>query len=102
MGGAKTVAFTAGTRVKVKAPGAVPEWSEWDDDHQRTSNSVKKRLQQMFFRGDRRISALVTFIASESQRIKLRSANRVKVELRDAAGASIVITADALNLVAAA
>lgn len=101
MGGMKT-GLAAGARVKVKSPGAVPEWSTWDDDQQRTSNSVKKRLQQMFFRGDRRVSGSVVYISSESVRTKLKSSKRVKVELRDAAGATVVVVADETNLVHAA
>ncbi len=99
MGGAKTVRVGAGARVRVKAPGPVPEWSTWDDDGQRTSTPVKKRLQQLFFRGDKRVMAEVVYIASESVRERLKSRNQIKVELRDPAGASIIITADATNLI---
>ena len=92
--------FNAGARVKVKKAGSVPEWSAWDDDHQRTSTSVKKRLQQMFFAADKRISAQVIYIGSESLRDRLKSKNQVKVEVRDPAGASVVLLADATNLIA--
>jgi len=102
MVGSKSPVLSAGTKVKVRSPGAVPEWSEWEDDNQRTSNAVKKRLQQMFFRGDRRVSATVVYIASESRRAKLKLHKRILVELRDPAGSSIVVTVDATNLVAAA
>lgn len=97
---AGTKFLAAGTRVRVKDPVTVPAWSEWENDNQRTSTSVKKRLQQMFFKGDKRIQAEVVFIGSESERDKLRSKGWVKVQIRDAAGAMIVITADALNLAA--
>jgi len=89
--GAKFMA--AGTRVKVNNPGAVPQTSVWDDDGQRTSTSVKKRLQQLFFKGDRRISAQIVYVGSESERERLRRKNQIKVEIRDAAGSCIVITA---------
>ncbi len=92
---------SAGTRVRVAKPGPVPHWSTWDDDRQRASTAVKKRLQEMFFGQDRRIQAAVVFIGSESQRDELRRKNQVKVELRDAAGSRVVIVADALNLEAA-
>jgi hypothetical protein len=97
----RSVALAAGTRVKIKNPGTVPEWSVWDDDRQRTSTPVKKRLQQLFFRGDRRITASLVYISNESLRDRLRARNQVKVELRDPAGASITILADASNLTAA-
>lgn len=90
----------AGTRVKILNPGAVPQWSTWDDDGQRTSTPVKKRLQQLFFKGDRRISAEVIYIGSEGERDRLRSRGHVKIQLRDAAGSIIVITADTENLAA--
>lgn len=85
--------------MKVKTPGAVPTWAEWDDDHQRTSVSVKKRLQELFFKGDKRIIAEVVYIASESLRERLKSKNQFKVELRHPSGASLIILADATNVV---
>jgi hypothetical protein len=90
--------LSAGTRVKVTAAGPVPAWSTWDDDKQRTSTPVKKRLQELFFKGDKRILAEIIYIANESERLRLRDENRVKVQLRDSAGACIVITADSENL----
>ncbi|MEP0847681.1 MAG: hypothetical protein HRF50_12800 [Phycisphaerae bacterium] len=93
--------ISAGTRVKVRTPGDVPAWSEWDDDHQRTSVSVKRRLQKLFFAGDRRIGAEVVYVSNEAQREKLRTAGRVKLQLRDPAGSIIVITAPLENLAAA-
>lgn len=101
MVGMRSLTLAAGTRVKVKSPGTVPQWSVWDDDKQRTSTPVKKRLQQLFFRGDRRISASLVYIGSEALRDRLRARNQVKVEVRDPAGASIIILADATNLTAA-
>lgn len=88
----------SGTRVRVVNAGPVPQWSTWDDDKQRTSTPNKRRLQQMFFRGDKKISASVVFISSEHERETLKKSGRVKVELRDPAGSMIVITADAANL----
>ena len=91
------VSLPAGARVRVKKPGSVPEWSEWDPC-QRTSTPVKRRLQQLFFLGDKRIQAEVLYISSEGLRERLRNQGRVRVELRDPAGCSIVILADAENL----
>lgn len=93
--------MAAGTRVRVREAGAVPHWSTWDDDRQRTSNSVKKRLQEMFFGGDRKILGQILFVSSESTRDLLRKKNQVKVEIRNAAGQRLIITADANNLEAA-
>ncbi len=90
----------AGARVKVKNPGPVPTWSTWEND-QRTSTSVKRRLQQLFFKGDRRITGHVVYIASESQRDRLKSKGKVKVELRDPAGSSVIVLAENDNLIAA-
>ncbi len=98
--GKPRVSLAAGARVKVKSPGPVPEWSVWDAC-QRTSTHVKKRLQQAFFAGDKRIQAEVQYIGSESLRDRLRNEGRVRVELRDSAGASIIILADSGNLVSA-
>lgn len=90
--------FSAGTKVRVSSPGPVPNWSTWDDDHQRTSTPVKKKLQSMFFNGDKRIHAAVVYIGSESEREILKRKNQIKVELKDAAGSRITIVADATNL----
>lgn len=97
----RTKSMAAGTRVKVKKPGAVPVDSTWDDDGQRTSTPVKRRLQQLFFKGDKRVSASVVYVSSETLRARLKNRKQVKVELRDAAGASIVIVAPSENLIAA-
>ena len=101
MGGMKVKFLTAGTRVKVREPGSVPEWSVWDNDGQRVSNSVKKRLQQLFFNGDRRVVGTVLYLTKESEREQLRRHNRVKVEVRDSAGCSVIFTAETENLHAA-
>ncbi|NLX12407.1 MAG: hypothetical protein GXY44_01970, partial [Phycisphaerales bacterium] len=60
--------MAAGTKVRVKDPGEVPEWSKWDDDGGRTSAQVKKRMQSLFFRGDRKIVGEVLYIGRESER----------------------------------
>jgi hypothetical protein len=96
----RRTSLAAGTRVKVKTPGPVPHWSVWDPC-QRTSSHVKKRLQGLFFKGDRRVTAEIVYIASESDRDKLKAKGRVKLHLRDAAGSSVTILADANNLAAA-
>jgi hypothetical protein len=88
----------SGTRVRVKSPGSVPATSTWDDDHQRTSTPVKKRLQQAFFKGDKKVRGEVIYISSESIRERLRSKGQVKVEIRDPAGSCIVITAESALL----
>ncbi len=95
----RTATFTAGVKVKVREPGTVPVWSEWDDDHQRTSTTVKKRLQQLFFQGDKRLAAHVVYIANESLRDRLRAKGQVKVEVRSPSGSSLVMLAEASNLV---
>jgi hypothetical protein len=90
--------MSAGTRVRIEAPGPVPNWSTWDDDGQRTSTPVKRRLQQLFFNGDRKIQAEVVYVGNESERDRLRNLGRVKVQLRDPAGCMIVLTAEAASL----
>lgn len=94
-------ALGAGTRVHVRRPGAVPQFSTWDDDGQRTSSAVKRRLQTLFFQGDKRVHASVVYVASEALRERLKSKGHVKVELRDPAGSSVVILAEFENLTAA-
>lgn len=89
---------SVGTRVRIKDPGAVPVWSAWDDDGQRTSTPVKKRLQKQFFSGDRRIQGRVMYVGNEAERDKMKSLGRVKVEIRDQAGSMLVITAPVDNI----
>lgn len=90
--------LAAGTRVRVSRPGPVPSGSTWDDDGHRTSNYVKRRLQQLFFKADKRIHAEIVFIASETERERLRRKGMVKVQLRDPAGCMIVISAPVEHL----
>jgi len=90
--------LAAGTKVRVIEPMDVPEWSEWDDDKGRCSTPVKKRLQTMFFKGEKKVGAEIIYIAKETERDKLRRLGRIKVRLRDPSGASVVITADSGNL----
>lgn len=92
--------ISAGAKVRMRGPIEVPHWSEWDDDKQRTSNVVKKRLQRLFFKADKKIQAEVVFVGSESERDRLRNLGRLKVSIRDAAGSEIVITAPACELLA--
>jgi hypothetical protein len=90
--------IASGTKVTVVASMDVPHWSTWDDDRGRTSVPTKRRLQQMFFRGDKRLTAEVMYIAKESERDKLRRDGRVKVRVRDPSGSSVVITAEVAKL----
>lgn len=89
---------SAGTRVRIRDAGPVPNWSEWECDGGRTSTPVKKRLQKMFFSADKKLSAEVVYISNESERDKLRNLGRVKVQIRDAAGSILVVTAPVDNL----
>ena len=92
----------AGTRVRVTKPMTVPLDSTWEDDFQRTSTSVKRRLQQQFFQGEKTIHAQIVYVASESERINLQRKNQLKVELRSPAGSTIVINAPVEHLLACA
>ena len=91
--------LAVGTKVKVAEPMEVPEWSTWDDDKGRTSGSVKKRLQGMFFRGDRKVVGEIVYIAKDSVREKLRRNGQIKVRIKDQSGSMLVITADPAKLV---
>ena len=91
--------LAAGTKVRVKEPTEVPEWSKWDDDGGRTSSQVKKRMQAMFFRGDRKIVGEVLYIGRESERERLRRKGQIKVRVRDSAGTMLAITVDPKNLI---
>ncbi|MBW7904130.1 MAG: hypothetical protein LC135_13680 [Phycisphaerae bacterium] len=93
--------ISAGTRVRVREAGPVPTYSTWDDDGQRTSTPVKKRMQKAFFGGDRRIQAEVIYIGNESERERLRAKGLAKVQLRDSAGCMVVVTAEVASLIAA-
>jgi len=98
MGFAQTNHFGAGTKVRMSKPMEVPQWSIWDDDKGRVSTPVKRRLQTMFFKGDKRVSAEVMYIANETEREKLRRLGRVKIRVRDLSGASVIITAENAKL----
>jgi hypothetical protein len=91
--------LAVGAKVKVIEPMEVPEWSTWDDDKGRTSGPVKKRLQGMFFRGDKKVVGEIVYISKESVREKLRRNGQVKVRVRDQSGSILVITADPAKLV---
>ncbi len=91
--------LAAGTKVRIKEPCDVPEWSKWDDDGGRTSSQVKKRMQAMFFRGDRKIVGEVLYIGRESEREMLRRKGQIKIRVRDSAGTMLAITADPSNLI---
>jgi hypothetical protein len=90
-----------GAKVRVVEPTEPPEWSVWDDDKGRTSGPVKKRLHGMFFRGDKKVTAEVVYVAKETDREKLRRKGQIKVRLRDPSGATLTITADPGKLVRA-
>ena len=77
MGFAQTNHFGSGTKVRVAKPMAVPQWSTWDDDKGRVSTPVKRRLQTLFFKGDKRLSAEVMYVANETEREKLRRLGRI-------------------------
>lgn len=87
--------LAAGTKVTIAKAMDVPTWSECDDDKGRTSAPIKRRLQQLFFRGDKKVTAEVIYIPNETERDKLRRMNRVKVRVREAAGTAAVFTAPA-------
>jgi hypothetical protein len=90
--------LAVGAKVRVAEPTEVPEWSAWDDDHGRTSSSIKKRLQYLFFQGNSKILAEVVYVSKEAEREKLRRQGRVKIRLRDPSGCMLVITADPAQL----
>jgi len=90
--------MAVGTKVRVNEPMDVPEYSNWDDDHGRTSASLKKRLQGMFFRGDRKLAAEIVYVSKESERERLRRKGLVKIRVKDQAGCMLTITADPKTL----
>ena len=90
--------LSEGTRVKVADPGDVPQYSTWDDDGGRISTRVKKRLQKLFFRGDKHLSAEVMYVPKETERERLRRKGLVKLRVRDPAGCTLVLTADPCKL----
>ncbi len=91
--------FASGTKVWIAEPMDVPGWSEWDDDKGRTSRPVKKRLQQRFFRADRKVTGEIVYIASERVRELLRRKGQIKVRIRDQSGCAMTLTADPATLV---
>ncbi|HOA74500.1 MAG TPA: hypothetical protein PL151_17285 [Phycisphaerae bacterium] len=91
--------MAVGTKVRINEPMDVPEYSAWDDDHGRTSAALKKRLQGMFFRGDRKLVAEIVYVAKESERERLRRKGLVKIRIKDQAGSMLTITADPKTLV---
>lgn len=99
MGFGSSSNLASGTKVRVIEAMDVPEWSTWDDDKGRTSGSVKKRLQQRFFRKDPKLTAEIVYIASEEVRERLRRKGQIKVRIRDQSGCALVVTADPAKLV---
>ena len=91
--------FASGTKVRIAESMDVPQWSTWDDDKGRTSGAVKKRLQQRFFRADRKLTAEIIYIATEEARERLRRKGQTKVRVRDQSGCAMVLTADPATLV---
>jgi hypothetical protein len=86
--------MAVGTKVRVVEPMDVPEYSTWDDDGGRTSAMLKKRMQSMFFRGDRKLVAEIMYIGKESERERLRRKGLVKLRIKDQAGCILTLTAD--------
>ncbi len=86
--------MAVGTKVRVNAAMDVPDYSTWDDDGGRTSAMLKKRMQSMFFRGDRKLTAEIMYIGKESERERLRRKGLVKLRVRDSAGCILNLTAD--------
>jgi hypothetical protein len=91
--------MAVGTKVRVAEPMDVPEYSSWDDDHGRMSASLKRRMQALFFRGDRKLAAEIVYISKESERERLRRRGLVKIRVRDKAGCILTLTADPSTLV---
>jgi hypothetical protein len=90
--------LAVGTKVRVAEPMEVPEYSTWDDDGGRVSSSIKKRIQNLFFRGDRKLAAEIVYISKESERERLRRKGLIKVRIRDKAGCFLTLTADPSTL----
>jgi len=99
MGFAQSNSFGSGTKVRISSSMSVPQWSTWDDDKGRVSTPVKKRLQGLFFKGDKKVSAEVMYISKETEREKLRRLGRVKIRIRDLSGATVTVTAESAQLV---
>lgn len=91
-------ALVSGTPVKVITPGPPPPGVEWDDDKQRTSGPVKKRMVEMFFRGDKKLRSEVAWIVSESARDELKRKGLMKVKVRESSGTTLTFTVPAANL----
>jgi hypothetical protein len=91
--------LAVGMKVRVAEPMDVPEWSKWDDDKGRTSSSIKKRLQSLFFQGSKKVVAEVVYVSRESEREMLRRKGQVKIRVRDQSGCMLSITADPTKLI---
>ncbi len=87
-------AISAGMKVRLIAPMAVPVWCEFDDDRGRVSNHVKQIIRDRFFKADPKLTAEILHISKEGEREKLRKAGRTKVRVRMPSGDTIVITAE--------
>jgi len=91
--------LSVGARVRMSEATDVPGWSKWDDDKGRTSASVKRRLQSMFFQGNRKVVGEVVYVSRESEREALRRLGRVKIRARDPSGSMLTFTADPTRLI---
>ena len=94
MGNNGTKHLAVGAKVRVAEPMDTPEWSKWDDDKGRTSTTLKKRMQSMFFQGNPKVQAEILYIAKESERARLARIGQIKIRLRDKTGCMLNITAD--------
>ena len=92
------ISYPQGSKVRIKTPTLVPDWSVWDDDKGRCSASVKKKLRQDFYMKNIKLSVETVYIAKETEREKLRKLNRTKVRIRHPNGSSIVLIVDLENL----
>jgi hypothetical protein len=94
-------AISAGMKVKLVAPMAVPTWCEFDDDRGRVSKHVKQAIRDRFFKADPKLTAEILHISREGEREKLRKAGRTKVRVRMSSGDTVVLTVEVEKLVRA-
>jgi hypothetical protein len=95
------VVLSTGSKVRLAAPMAVPDWCEWDDDRGRVSNHVKAIIRERFFKADTKLTAEIVHVSKETEREKLRKLGRAKVRVRMPSGDTITITVEADKLVKA-
>lgn len=89
--------FSSSTKVTVAEPGQPPQDLKWVKDLH-VNPRTRKQLIEGFWNQHRRISGQVMFVASDSEREKLRREGKVMVRISDLSAQHITVIVPATLL----